>query len=188
MLHGPTLILPGIAPAVWSHQITAGQTLVGRSLECRICLDHWSVLHVHAILDFDKRGSRVATVNGGRVLVNERVVTCAPFVPGDVLTFGRCVVEVFESASGRLPPAADGSRLPIGGGAAAQAQVPLLSEAEQRVVDLVLVALPVKAVAQRLNLSPLTVHTHLKNVYRKLGIHSRVELAMRLGRSHPVSR
>ena len=35
-------------------------------------------------------------------------------------------------------------------------------------------------IAQRLNLAPTTVRTHLANIYRKLGVSSKTELRMRI--------
>jgi DNA-binding CsgD family transcriptional regulator len=63
-----------------------------------------------------------------------------------------------------------------------------LTEAERRITDLVAVGLTNKAIAERLILSSHTVDAHLKHVYAKLGIHSRVELtvvALRHKRSVP---
>jgi DNA-binding CsgD family transcriptional regulator len=52
-----------------------------------------------------------------------------------------------------------------------------LTEAEQRVADLVCQGLPNREVAERLFVSRYTVETHLKHAYAKLGIGSRAELA-----------
>ena len=56
-----------------------------------------------------------------------------------------------------------------------------LSERERQVVRLVVTGLTDENVAQRLSLSESTVGVHLKRVYRRLGVHSRVELAARFG-------
>ncbi|WP_261719011.1 LuxR family transcriptional regulator [Streptomyces sp. FZ201] len=57
---------------------------------------------------------------------------------------------------------------------------PTLTPAEQRVVELVLRGHSSLEVSERLFLSKRTVDTHLGRVYRKLGIHSRHELAAAL--------
>jgi DNA-binding CsgD family transcriptional regulator len=51
-----------------------------------------------------------------------------------------------------------------------------LSESELRVVPLVAEGLTNRAIAERLFLSVHTVNTHLRHVFAKLGINSRVEL------------
>jgi DNA-binding CsgD family transcriptional regulator len=55
-----------------------------------------------------------------------------------------------------------------------------LTDAERRVVDLVVTGMTNREVAAALFLSPKTVETHLARVYRKLGIGSRAELGARL--------
>jgi LuxR family maltose regulon positive regulatory protein len=64
-----------------------------------------------------------------------------------------------------------------------------LSEAEARVLDRLLEGLSVGEVASELWLSPNTVKTHRRGIYRKLGVHSREELVERaaeLGLDAPV--
>ncbi|MFI5765097.1 AAA family ATPase [Streptomyces sp. NPDC051563] len=57
----------------------------------------------------------------------------------------------------------------------------LLSPAEQRVAELVVRGSSSLEVAEKLFLSKRTVDTHLGRIYRKLGIHSRHELARAIG-------
>lgn len=52
-----------------------------------------------------------------------------------------------------------------------------LTNAELRVVGLVKEGLTNPQIAQRLFVSAQTVKTHMKNVFRKLGVSSRAELA-----------
>ncbi|CAM5686547.1 response regulator transcription factor [Streptomyces aurantiogriseus] len=51
-----------------------------------------------------------------------------------------------------------------------------LTRAELRVARLVATGLTNRAVAERLVVSPHTVDTHLRRVYAKLSVHSRVQL------------
>ena len=55
-----------------------------------------------------------------------------------------------------------------------------LSETERRIVALVVAGRRNSEVAAELNLSPHTVAWNLSNVYRKLGVSSRTELAARV--------
>jgi DNA-binding CsgD family transcriptional regulator len=54
---------------------------------------------------------------------------------------------------------------------------PELTESEFAVVSLVAQGATNREVAERLYLSPYTVNSHLRHVFGKLGIRSRVELA-----------
>jgi DNA-binding CsgD family transcriptional regulator len=56
----------------------------------------------------------------------------------------------------------------------------LLTPTERRVAELVAEGLQTKQVAAALFVSPKTVEGHLTNIYAKLGVHSRTELAGRL--------
>ena len=53
-----------------------------------------------------------------------------------------------------------------------------LSTRESEIARLVARGLPNKSIAQVLDISPYTVATHLKRTYSKLGIRSRIELAV----------
>jgi DNA-binding NarL/FixJ family response regulator len=55
-----------------------------------------------------------------------------------------------------------------------------LSPTEQRVADLAASGMTNRAIAAALFVSPKTVDTNLTRIYRKLGVHSRAELARRL--------
>ena len=52
-----------------------------------------------------------------------------------------------------------------------------LTETEHRVVDLVAEGLTNPQIAHRMFISAQTVKTHMKNVFRKLGVSTRSELA-----------
>jgi DNA-binding NarL/FixJ family response regulator len=58
----------------------------------------------------------------------------------------------------------------------APAVLDLLTESERRVVLLVAEGLTNPQIAARLFVSPQTVKTHMKNVFRKLKVSSRTEL------------
>lgn len=66
--------------------------------------------------------------------------------------------------------------------------LPSLTAAERTVADLVAEGLTNHEVAQRLALTPSAVHAHLRGVYGKLGVQSRVQLARALERSAAKAR
>jgi len=57
-----------------------------------------------------------------------------------------------------------------------------LSETQRRIARLAGEALTNQQIARRLCLSPHTVNYHLRQIYRKLGINSRVQLARLVNR------
>jgi DNA-binding CsgD family transcriptional regulator len=69
-------------------------------------------------------------------------------------------------------------------------QQPIFSEREKEVIELLLQGKSNKQIALSLDISQNTVEYHLKNIYKKLGVNSRVEAVLRLGKSvgHDMSR
>ena len=51
-----------------------------------------------------------------------------------------------------------------------------LSPTEKRICVLLLHRLTERQIAEQLGRSPNTVHVHIRNIYRKLGVHKRREL------------
>jgi DNA-binding CsgD family transcriptional regulator len=85
----------------------------------------------------------------------------------------------FESIGARVWAGRAASALErIGGRPAASSE---LTVTERRVAELVAEGLANKQVAAALFVSPKTVEGHLSRIYAKLGVHSRTELAHRLG-------
>lgn len=61
------------------------------------------------------------------------------------------------------------------------------SPREMQIVRHVMEDLKEQTIARRLGISPHTVHTHLKRLYGKLGVSSRVELILRIFREYAAS-
>ena len=88
-------------------------------------------------------------------------------------------LDIFEHLS--APVWAERARRELGriGGRATQRSA--LSETEERIAELVATGCSNKEVARALKLSPRTVEWNLSKIYRKLGVHSRTELAATRG-------
>lgn len=54
-----------------------------------------------------------------------------------------------------------------------------LTSREEEVMELLAEGYPAKEIAQRLNITPDTVNAHLKRIYHKLHVHSRVEAVIK---------
>ncbi|GIK58530.1 MAG: DUF805 domain-containing protein [Chloroflexi bacterium] len=67
-------------------------------------------------------------------------------------------------------------------------QLDVLSDREREVVDLLLEGNSNKAMAAALHISERTVEFHLKNIYDKFDVRSRVELVLKLGNSTVVDK
>ena len=64
-------------------------------------------------------------------------------------------------------------------GAVAPQEPSILTSRELEVLDCVRKGYPDKQIAQALSLQPSTVHTHLKKMFEKLGVHTRTEALMK---------
>ena len=62
---------------------------------------------------------------------------------------------------------------------------PRLTRREQEIAALVVRGLPNHQIAARLAVSQATVRTHLRHIYRKLGLANRAQVAVRLAASVP---
>jgi DNA-binding NarL/FixJ family response regulator len=56
-----------------------------------------------------------------------------------------------------------------------------LTPKEKEILNLLVKGLAYKQIAHQTNISPETINTHIKNIYRKLNVHSRSEIAARFG-------
>jgi DNA-binding NarL/FixJ family response regulator len=62
-----------------------------------------------------------------------------------------------------------------------------LSARESEIARLMLDTVPEADIATRLLIAPRTVHGHLERLYRKLGVHNRYELVIRLFNAYLLS-
>lgn len=98
----------------------------------------------------------------------------------------------FARAAGERGPAASAgggqstkpNALHLSAGTTRSPEVDLLSPREREILEAVASGQRVRAIARDFTISPFTVRNHLKAIFRKLGVHSQVELLAQLhGRS-----
>jgi DNA-binding CsgD family transcriptional regulator len=127
-----------------------------------MCMYDLQRFGVQMLLDVLKTHPKVLL--DGMVLDNPRYLTLTEFL----------VAETGSTTTTRYPLAHAPS--PRSGAASDPWQT--LTDAELRVAELVAGGLTNRNIAEYLNLSPHTVDAHLKHIYTKLDIHSRVELTV----------
>lgn len=150
-----------------------------------------AALHARAVLDGDadlalravtlSKGDprplvRAAVLeDAGRLLPDQRAAEAVPLLQTSLAAYSAAGAEL-DAARVRSLLRARGVR-PPGGGPRSAPGWPELTESELAVVNLVARGATDREVAERLYLSPYTVNSHLRHVFTKLGIRSRVELA-----------
>ena len=127
-----------------------------------MCMYDLQRFGVQMLLDVLKTHPKVLL--DGMVLDNPRYRTLTEFL----------VAETGSTTTTRYPLA----HVPSPRSGAASDPWQTLTDAELRVAELVAGGLTNRNIAEYLNLSPHTVDAHLKHIYTKLDIHSRVELTV----------
>jgi DNA-binding CsgD family transcriptional regulator len=180
------LLVRGIDPAVWHYRLRRGRQTIGRSRLCDLRIMHTTVSRLHADLRWENEQFTLRDMNSQNgSFVNKKRVAKGVFQIGDALQFGSVVLEV-----ALLPPGTKRREEEISTDqhAAVEQKEPELtawirsaelSQAQEQVFRLLVRGLSEKRVAAQLRLSRHTVHTHVKNIYRALGVHSRAELMAR---------
>jgi DNA-binding NarL/FixJ family response regulator len=149
------------------------------ALHARAVLDHDPVTALRAVTlsSSDPRPLVRAAVleDAGRLLPDARAAEAIPLLETALASYTTAGAER-DAARIRSLLRARGIRTPTGGARSAR-DWPELTESEFLVVGLVVQGATNREVAERLYLSPYTVNAHLRHVFAKLGIRSRVELA-----------
>jgi DNA-binding CsgD family transcriptional regulator len=154
--------------------------VIGRALECEVYVKDRSISRQHAELSLEGRQIKVRDLGSlnGTFLGDERV-TEGVLLPGQSVRFGRVRFTVTEDPH-RDPapsePGHDDSTALEQFDQRRNILLQKLSEAQRRVTILLLGGRSEKEAATRLRLSQHTVHNHIKEIYRRLGVNSRAEL------------
>ncbi len=97
--------------------------------------------------------------------------------------------EAAAAVGGGRGARSDAARSPEGNDTGSSELSDLLSPREREILDAVASGQRVRAIARAFTISPFTVRNHLKAIFRKLGVHSQVELLAQLhGRARPNHR
>jgi len=184
MREGAWLLLPGVNSDRWSHSIQKKQSIIGRASECPISIPHPTVSRRHAVIWSQAGTNYIRDLNSlNGTFVDGMRVTEAAVAPGSELRVGRVKLDIvsnlnFEHESSVFDFDADVSAGPLTVSAIPKAMAPgmTLTVGQRQVLKLLLTGLPEKLIASALSVSRETVHTHVKEIYRQMNVHSRPEL------------
>jgi DNA-binding CsgD family transcriptional regulator len=175
------LIVRGLPPEVWSRRIKARKQIIGRAAECAIQLFDERVSRQHAKI-WERGGVafiRDLNSSNGTFVDGVRVTRCA-ILSGKSLRIGDITFEVIGSQStartntlARLKSTTIKHEIPTG---VINTNFGGLSDGQRQVLRLLVQGVSEKEAAASLHISYHTVHSHVKLIYRQLGVSSRGEL------------
>jgi pSer/pThr/pTyr-binding forkhead associated (FHA) protein len=159
--------------------VARSRAVLGRSTRCDFVVDDRSVSREHAEIGLRPTGPYVIDLGSRNgTFVDDRRIRSSELKHGQVVQFGATSFEVLvegvepgsdaETDDPRVGDVDHGNRRAAIRGA--------LSEAQRKVFDLLTTELAEKTIARQLELSPHTVHNHVRAIFRILGVHSRPEL------------
>lgn len=171
-----TIELPGNLPV----RLLPGEYIVGRAKRAQIVIRDTTVSRRHArlilarsvlkIIDLDSR-------NGTKV--NECPISECELRVGDQVRFGCVACVVSSSPLLARRGEEDDSTYQVRSGEDTSLHIEGLTPAQTEVVEQLLKGRTEAEIAAMLDKSPHTVHTHLKAIYQRLGVHSRAELIVK---------
>lgn len=161
--------------------LAAGESYrIGRSSSCSFVVSDLSVSRYHAEVLVTDDGVRVRDLKSRNgTFVDGVRVEEGELQPGQSVSFGSAQFHLLgegqEPISDENLSAVSTHFMPTKAGPL-PAGLELLSQAQRGVLDLLLTGVGEKQIASKLEISPNTVHNHVKAIHRKLGVSSRTEL------------
>jgi DNA-binding CsgD family transcriptional regulator len=170
------LILNGVSTSIWSYELSTEPQVMGRDDQCEIVLYHPKVSRRHAQLTLEGDGVRVEDLKSrnGTFLQGTRLTsTVVPI--GTEIRIGELTLSIVNSS--RMQQGAFASTIETVSAAYLDTQqIGALSVAQIRVLRKLLDGRGESDIAKELFLSPATVHTHVKAIYKQMNVQSRAGL------------
>ena len=168
--------------ADWAYELIEGEHRLGRSRTCQIRLQHDSVSREHALIVVDDRRKifirDLQSRNG--TLVNEQKIEQQELRIGSKIRLGAILLEVVKDIDAVKNRIVEDESTTMAGldsiSKELQAKINSLTEAQRRVLSLLLRGHSEKESATLLFISPSTVHNHIRQVYQKFDVKARSEL------------
>ncbi|HEY3963788.1 MAG TPA: FHA domain-containing protein [Planctomycetaceae bacterium] len=178
---------PSFHPA--RFPLPEGLTTVGRSSACNFVIHNGTVSRNHAEIQIAGQTATIRDlVSSNGTFLNDERISESPLLVGQQLRFGKVGFLVASAdfhdpeleSTDETPPVIEleGTASKSEGAASksTEAHAYLLTPAQRRVLELLLEGLKEKGVADALQISEHTVHSHIKDIYLACGVHSRGEL------------
>jgi len=166
-------------------RLEKGEYIVGRTKRAHIVIRDATVSRSHARMVL-ARGvltlEDLNSLNGTRV--NECPVTQCELRVGDHVRFGYVACAVSSSPLSVRGLDEDESTHQARQEAVRTTAIEELTAAQREVADLILAGRGEAEIASILDKSPHTIHTHLKAIFQRLGVHSRAELIVKFLKRH----
>jgi pSer/pThr/pTyr-binding forkhead associated (FHA) protein len=157
-----------------------GATIIGRSSACDFVVRHETISRQHAEIRIDRQQAMIRDLKSRNgTFLNGRQVEESPLVGGAELRMGDLVFLVSSDAVEEFDSDQETHRVnaPARNGVkSCEIETLRLTPAQRRVLDMLLDLMSEQKIAAALDISPLTVHTHVKEIYRNAQVHSRAEL------------
>lgn len=153
---------------------------IGRSSRCAFVVNDLSVSRFHAEVTVTEESVRVKDLKSRNgTFVDGKRVQEMEVQPGQSVRFGNArfhlLADEQEAVPGEHLSGMSTHFVPDQPGPHTD-RMKVLSVAQGRVLELLLMGLQEKEVATKLEISQNTVHNHVKRIYKKLGVSSRPEL------------
>jgi DNA-binding CsgD family transcriptional regulator len=169
--------VPGNLP----FRLEVGEFIVGRTKRAQIVIVDATVSRRHARLVNTRGALRIEdlkSLNGTHV--NECPITQCELRVGDHVRFGNMACAVSSSPLS-IPTADDEvSTFQVRKEFDQTTRIDTLTEAQSEIAKYVIEGYDEAQIASLLGKSPHTIHTHLKAMFQRLGVHSRADLILRL--------
>jgi pSer/pThr/pTyr-binding forkhead associated (FHA) protein len=171
---------PSFQPA--RFLLPEGLTIVGRSSACDFVIPNDTVSRQHAEIQIAGQKATVRDLGSSNgTFLSGKQVRKSALKFGQEIRFGQVVflISSADADDAELDSDEETHRLTDGvpkGSRTILLDSYLLTPAQRRVLDMLLDGLREKEVARILHIGQETVHTHIKEIYRVCGVHSRAEL------------
>lgn len=168
--------------ADWAYELIEGEHRLGRSRTCQIRLQHDSVSREHALIVVDEcRKIYIRDLHSRNgTLVNEQKIEQQELRVGSKIRLGAVLLEVIKDIKAVKNRIVEDESTTMAGldsiSTEMQAKINSLTEAQRRVLSLLLRGHSEKEAATLLFISQSTVHNHIRQVYQKFDVKARSEL------------
>jgi pSer/pThr/pTyr-binding forkhead associated (FHA) protein len=171
------LVISGVSPSLWATRIRTARQTVGRSRDCEVQIAHKTVSRRHAEVWQTDGQPFIRDLNSRNgTFVDGRRIEQSPFGRGSLIQIGKVMLQVVPSVKETYVGSEDDTELLADTPGPWGELVKKLSPGQVQVASLLLRGLTDKQAAERLYLSRHTVHTHVKRIYKLLGVQSRAQL------------